>query len=84
MLGTDIARELRQRNFNGLVLIRSANSSELDALEYMADGSVHATLGKAESHKDMAAKICVAYAQHKRKHHVMNDELQPPSKARKM
>eukprot|EP00615_Pteridomonas_danica_P014739 CAMPEP_0114406222 /NCGR_PEP_ID=MMETSP0102-20121206/21026_1 /TAXON_ID=38822 ORGANISM="Pteridomonas danica, Strain PT" /NCGR_SAMPLE_ID=MMETSP0102 /ASSEMBLY_ACC=CAM_ASM_000212 /LENGTH=531 /DNA_ID=CAMNT_0001572073 /DNA_START=418 /DNA_END=2013 /DNA_ORIENTATION=+ len=67
VLGTDIARELRVRKFRGLVLIRSANSSELDAQEYMADGSVHGTLGKAESHQDMAAKICFAYAQHKRK-----------------
>jgi hypothetical protein len=48
VLGTDIARELHERNFQGLVLIRSANSSELDALEYMADGSVHATLGECE------------------------------------
>jgi hypothetical protein len=82
VFGTDIARELRARDFNGLVLIRSANSSDLDAQKYMADGSVNATLGKAESHKDMAQKIRVAFVQHKRKRAYESEaEAEPSLKA---
>ena len=57
VLGTDLAVELRKYNYQGLVIIRSANSSTSDFESYMASEAVNACVGKSESHKDLAARI---------------------------
>jgi hypothetical protein len=55
--GTDIARQLRERNFHGMIIIRSANSSSADFDYYVSTGSVDLCAGKSETHKDLAARI---------------------------
>mmetsp|Transcript_2374 Transcript_2374/g.5152 ORF Transcript_2374/g.5152 Transcript_2374/m.5152 type:complete len:168 (+) Transcript_2374:1917-2420(+) len=65
--GTDLATELRARRFEGLIIIRSANSSKEDRESYMLGGAVDGCLGKAESHKSTARLIREAYEQKKRK-----------------
>eukprot|EP00615_Pteridomonas_danica_P000953 CAMPEP_0114331592 /NCGR_PEP_ID=MMETSP0101-20121206/2514_1 /TAXON_ID=38822 ORGANISM="Pteridomonas danica, Strain PT" /NCGR_SAMPLE_ID=MMETSP0101 /ASSEMBLY_ACC=CAM_ASM_000211 /LENGTH=546 /DNA_ID=CAMNT_0001461975 /DNA_START=953 /DNA_END=2593 /DNA_ORIENTATION=- len=57
VLGTDLAVELKRFNFNGLVVIRSANSSSSDFDQYMSTGVVDFCVGKSESHKDLASRI---------------------------
>jgi hypothetical protein len=44
--GTDLAKELRQRNFAGLVAIRSANAEVSDITAYMQSGHVDVCIGK--------------------------------------
>jgi len=61
VLGTDLAVELKRFNFNGLVVIRSANSSSSDFDQYMSTGVVDFCVGKSESHKDLASRIQNAY-----------------------
>jgi hypothetical protein len=65
VLGTDLAIALRGREFAGLVLIRSANSSEQDAATYLATGAVDGCVGKAAPTKVVAAELAAAY--HKKK-----------------
>lgn len=61
VLGTDIAADLRLKNFPGLILIRSANSSAEDCKLYASTGVIDGVLGKAETHQDAARSICSAY-----------------------
>jgi hypothetical protein len=65
VLGTDLAITLRSREFAGLVLIRSANSSEQDADTYLATGAVDGCVGKAASTKVVAAELAAAYLKKK-------------------
>ena len=60
MFGTDLASKLRAQAFQGLVLIRSANSSSEDVKGYLLGGSVDCCLGKTQSHKDVAKSILEA------------------------
>jgi len=61
ILGTDLAKELKDNHFKGLVVIRSANSSSSDFDHYMSTGVVDFCVGKSESHKDVASRIQNAY-----------------------
>mmetsp|Transcript_731 Transcript_731/g.909 ORF Transcript_731/g.909 Transcript_731/m.909 type:complete len:734 (+) Transcript_731:145-2346(+) len=61
ILGTDLAKELKDNHFKGLVVIRSANSSSSDFDQYMSTGVVDFCVGKSESHKDLASRIQNAY-----------------------
>lgn len=61
VLGTDIAHDLRARHYEGLVLIRSANSSTFDCEVYMSSGEVDGCLGKAQSHIELIRGIAKAY-----------------------
>eukprot|EP00614_Pseudopedinella_elastica_P003747 CAMPEP_0172604884 /NCGR_PEP_ID=MMETSP1068-20121228/25136_1 /TAXON_ID=35684 /ORGANISM="Pseudopedinella elastica, Strain CCMP716" /LENGTH=684 /DNA_ID=CAMNT_0013407111 /DNA_START=159 /DNA_END=2213 /DNA_ORIENTATION=+ len=64
MYGTDLAHDLRSTHaFGGLVLIRSANSSEDDRKGYMKSEEVDGCLGKDQSHKEMVQSLRVAYAE---------------------
>lgn len=45
MFGTDLAKQLRSRNYQGVVLIRSADSGETYAAKYMESGHVDGALG---------------------------------------
>eukprot|EP00614_Pseudopedinella_elastica_P001301 CAMPEP_0172609764 /NCGR_PEP_ID=MMETSP1068-20121228/29678_1 /TAXON_ID=35684 /ORGANISM="Pseudopedinella elastica, Strain CCMP716" /LENGTH=531 /DNA_ID=CAMNT_0013413345 /DNA_START=45 /DNA_END=1640 /DNA_ORIENTATION=+ len=66
VFGTDLASELRSNNFDGLVFIRSANSSKQDCEFYLSTGSVDGCLGKAESHKDIASNITRLYYENRK------------------
>jgi len=66
VLGTDIARDLRKRDYNGLIIIRSANSSAEDKEKYYARGDVDFCVGKASSNKELAKSIAGAYHDRKR------------------
>jgi hypothetical protein len=57
VLGTDIAVKLRKRGFNGLIVVRSANSSVVDNAMYMSTGAVDGCLGKELGFKAMAKDI---------------------------
>mmetsp|Transcript_30277 Transcript_30277/g.39050 ORF Transcript_30277/g.39050 Transcript_30277/m.39050 type:complete len:108 (-) Transcript_30277:155-478(-) len=61
ILGTDLAKELKDNHFKGLVVIRSANSSSSDFDQYMSTGVVDFCVGKSESHKDLAERIQARY-----------------------
>lgn len=61
ILGTDIAHNLRAQNFQGLVLIRSANSSTIDCARYLSSGEVDGCLGKAQSPSELVQSITKAY-----------------------
>lgn len=57
MYGTDIADDLRSRNFSGVVLIRSANASQTDRSAYMRSGAVDGCIGKDDSHVKVVDRI---------------------------
>jgi uncharacterized protein YjaG (DUF416 family) len=61
ILGTNLAIELREQDFHGLVIIRSANSSSSDFDYYMSTGAIDACAGKSESHKDLLSRIQASY-----------------------
>jgi len=61
ILGTDIAHNLRAQNFQGLVLIRSTNSSTIDCERYLSSGEVDGCLGKAQSPSELVQSIAKAY-----------------------
>jgi len=55
--GTDIADDLRSRNFAGVVLIRSANASQTDRTAYMRSGAVDGCIGKDDSHVKVVESV---------------------------
>jgi hypothetical protein len=57
VLGTDIAIKLRSSGFQGLVVVRSANSSTVDIAHYMSTGAVDCCLGKDQGFKPMTKSI---------------------------
>ena len=61
VLGTRIAHDLRLRHYEGLVLIRSANSNTIDCENYMSSGDVDGCLGKSQSHTELVQSIAKAY-----------------------
>jgi DNA-binding response OmpR family regulator len=63
VLGTNLAEDLRSRNFEGLILIRSANSTKEDVAGYMRTGAVDGCLGKDQGSKELVADICAAFRQ---------------------
>jgi len=56
-MGTDLAVELRNRHFEGLVLIRSGNSTAVDIKRYMQSGAVDGCLDKDGSYASLAEQI---------------------------
>jgi hypothetical protein len=56
ILGTDLSSDLRAQNFNGLVVIRSANSSAEDFENYMRNGDVDVCIGNEED-----AELCLGF-----------------------
>ena len=67
ILGTDLSSDLRAQNFNGLVVIRSANSSAEDFENYMRNGDVDVCIGKHGSHSDIAELIRSEFTKKKAK-----------------
>jgi len=60
-LGTKLAIDLRSRNFKGLILIRSANSTEADVAGYLQTGAVDSCLGKDQGNGKLVASIGSAF-----------------------
>ena len=60
-LGTKLAIDLRSRNFKGLILIRSANSTEADVAGYLQTGAVDSCLGKEQGNGKLVASIGSAF-----------------------
>ena len=63
MLGTELAKDLRCRDFRGLILIRSANSTKMDVATYLRTGAVDGCLGKDNGSKELVIDICAAFHQ---------------------
>lgn len=62
LLGTDLAFELRhKRNYEGLIVLRSGNSTSSDVESYMQGGCVDLCLGKDQRNRDVANAIEAAY-----------------------
>lgn len=61
VLGTKIAHDLRLRHYEGLILIRSANSNTIDCENYLSSGEVDVCLGKSQSHTELVQSIAKAY-----------------------
>jgi len=61
MLGTNLADELRLRGYEGLLVIRSANTTVSDDNEYLRSGSVDVCIGKHETQKNAVELIVKAY-----------------------
>jgi hypothetical protein len=65
VLGTNLAEDMRSRNFKGLVLIRSANSTKEDCAGYLQSGAVDGCLGKDQGSEELVAEICAAFCRKK-------------------
>jgi hypothetical protein len=63
VLGTKLAKDLRIRDFKGLILIRSANSTKSDMATYLRTGAVDGCLGKDNGSKELVMDICAAFHQ---------------------
>ena len=61
--GTDLIAQLCQNGFQGLLCIRSGNTSEADQDHYLRHGA-HCVLGKEMRMQDMVTKIKQAYVAH--------------------
>eukprot|EP00667_Euglena_gracilis_P004443 EG_transcript_4468 len=66
-LGTDLVRALRDRGFQGLLCMRSADMGEHDRLLYYSCGA-HCAFGKEELCKDVVDHIKAAYVELKGLH----------------
>lgn len=55
--GTDLALKLRQHLYQGLILIRSANSTNSDFEFYKSNGAIDACLNKSQTHKELKNQI---------------------------
>jgi hypothetical protein len=61
VLGTKLAMDLRSESFEGLILIRSANSTKEDVAGYLRTGAVDGCLGKDQGSKELVNDICSAF-----------------------
>lgn len=59
--GTEIAKEIRGRSFDGLIALRTANDSAQEVEKYLSEGSIDICLGKSDSHDVVAEQIKQAY-----------------------
>lgn len=65
ILGTNLAKELRSRGYQGLILIRSADAAEDDEKIYKTGGAVDGCIGKNASGVATADLIRAEYIKKK-------------------
>jgi hypothetical protein len=62
IFGTDLAKELRQRNFAGVVCIRTANAEKSDVDAYMQSGGIDVCIGKQLATADVVSILSKAHS----------------------